>query len=136
MSFNAVTATIATFVVAMGGWMNPKQESTFTTYGYVDSLEAPATARVGQPIVIRASGALPQAGLNFRGLELVEQPSSKTILVKAVATGEKDKAYADMLAPFTATASYVPKVPGAYRFTVQLPNGSTEPLDNRLEVRP
>lgn len=136
MTFNVTAATIATFFVAMGGWMNPSQEKTFTTYGYVDSLEAPATARVGQSIVIKVAGALPQAGLNFRGLEFVEQASSKTILVKAVATGEKDRAYADMLAPFTATGSYVPKVPGKYQFTVLQPNGSAEPLSNRLDVRP
>lgn len=136
MTFNTLTATIATFFIAMGGWMTPSQEKTFTTTGYIDRLEAPASARVGQAIVITASGALPQAGLTFRGLEFVEQPASKTILVKAIATGEKDKAYADMLSPFTATGSYVPKTPGAYRFAALLPNGSSEPLEQRLEVRP
>lgn len=137
MLFNAVTAAIATMFVALGGWMSPnQQDKTFTTYGYVDRIEAPDRVKVNQPVVIQVSGSLPQAGLTFHGLELVENPKAKTILIKAVATGEKDKAYADMLSPYTATASYTPKVVGIYQFTVLNPNGETEPFDARLEVRP
>ncbi len=136
MIVKPVTAAIATLFVAMGGWMSPSQDKTFTTYGYIDRLDAPASARVGQSIVISVSGALPQAGLTFRGLEFVEHAESKTILVKAIATGEKDRAYADVLAPFTATGSFKPTTPGAFQFTAMQPNGSSAPLDQRLEVRP
>jgi hypothetical protein len=136
MFINSVTATIATFFIALGGWMQPSQDKTFTTYGYIDHLDAPASARVGHPLVIKVSGALPQAGLTFRGLEFVEYPETKTILIKAVATGEKDKAYADMLSPFTATGSFTPRVTGLYRFTAMQPNGTAASIDKRLEVRP
>lgn len=131
-----LTATTAAMIVAMGGWMSPSQEKTFTTYGYVDQLEAPATAKVGQRLEITVSGAWPQAGLTFRGIEIVEQAESKTLLVKAIATGETDKAYADMMAPFSATVSFTPKTPGVFQFTTLQPNGSTVPLDQHLEVRP
>ncbi len=136
MFHNSVVASIATVVVAMGGWMSPRQESTFTTYGYIDQIEVPAKAKVGQRLVITVTGNMPQAGLNFRGVEFVEHPETKTILVKAIATGETDKAYADMLSPFTATGSFTPKTPGAYQFTAMQPNGTSVPLDKRLEVRP
>lgn len=136
MSFNSITATIATLFVAMGGWMNPSQDKTFTTYGYIDRIEAPAAAKVGQPIEIAVTGALPQAGLTFHGIQFEEHPDSKTILLKAIATGEKNKAYADMLAPFTATGSYTPTVPGAYQFTAMQPNGTSVPLEKSLEVLP
>lgn len=136
MILNSVTASIAAFFVAFGGWMSPSQDKTFTTYGYIDSLEAPETAKVGQRIVIKVSGAMPQAGLTFRGLEFVEHAETKTILIKAIATGETDKAYADMLAPFTATGSFTPKTPGAYQFTAMQPNGTSVPLEHRLNVRP
>ena len=136
MFFNSVTASIATLFVAMGGWMSPSPEKTFTTYGYIDRLEVPAKAKVGQRLVITVTGAMPQAGLTFRGVEFVEHAETKTILVKAIATGETDKAYADMLAPFTATGSFTPKTPGAYQFTAMQPNGTSAPLEQRLEVRP
>lgn len=136
MFFNTVTATIATFLVAMGGWMSPSQDKTFTTYGYVDHLDVPASAKVGQRLVLTVSGAFPQAGLTFRGVEFVEHADTKTIMVKAIATGEKDKAYADMLAPFTATGSFTPKTPGSYQFTAMQPNGTSTPLDFHLQVRP
>jgi len=134
--FKTVSASIAAIFIAMGGWMSPSQDKTFTTYGYVDRLDAPATARVGQRIEITVSGAWPQAGLTFRGIEFVEHADSKTIMVKAIATGETDMAYADMLAPFTATASFTPRTPGAFQFTAMQPNGTSAPLDQRLEVRP
>lgn len=134
--YNAMTAAIATFFVAMGGWMSPSQEKTFTTYAYVSNVQFPEPARVGQKLVIEVSGVMPQAGLTLRGVEFTEQPQSKTILIKVVVTGEKDKAYADMLTPYTATGSFTPKTAGTFAFTAMNPNGEISPLEHQMKISP